>query len=119
MGQDAFSMPFAKSNDLNSIPTATGGIARLAFARLEEMGKNPTVVLSKAGLTSEAARDPAIRLEVQTQIKLLELAAEEAQDEWLGFHMACNYDLHEIGLCLLCDRVVASAFRRASKRRAV
>lgn len=112
-------MPFAKSNDLNSIPTATGGIARLAFARLEEMGKNPTVVLSKAGLTSEAARDPAIRLEVQTQIKLLELAAEEAQDEWLGFHMACNYDLHEIGLCLLCDRVVASAFRRASKRRAV
>jgi hypothetical protein len=56
------------------------------------------VILSKVGLTPEEARDPAIRLEVRTQIKLLELAAEEVQDEWLGFHLARSFDLREIGL---------------------
>ena len=82
----------------NSIPSATGGIARLACAQLDEMGKDPTVILSKVGLTPEVARDASIRLDVQTQIKLLELAAEEVQDEWLGFHLARSFDLREIGL---------------------
>jgi hypothetical protein len=86
-------MQFARSNGFNSIPSATGGIARLACARLDEMGKDPTVILSKVGLTREEARDPTIRMEVRTQIKLLELAAEEAQDEWLGFHLARSFDL--------------------------
>jgi AraC-like DNA-binding protein len=113
-----FSMPFAKSRDFNSIPTATGGIARLACARLEEMGKDPTVVLSKVGLTAEDARDPATRLEVRTQIKFLELAAEEAQDEWLGFHLACNYDLREIGLVyyvIASSHQLADALRNAER----
>src|SRR5258707_2088147 len=91
-------MQFARSSGFNSIPSATGGIARLACARLDEMGKDPTVILSKVGLTPEDARDPAIRLEVQTQIKLLELAAEELQDERLGFHLARSFDLRKIGL---------------------
>jgi len=64
-------MPIAKSDGFNSIPSATGGIARLACARLDKMGKDPTVILSKVGLTPEEARDPAVRLEVRTQIKLL------------------------------------------------
>jgi hypothetical protein len=60
------------------------------------MGKDPIVIFSKVGLTREEARDPAIRLGVRTQIKLLELAAEEALDEWLGFHLARSFDLREI-----------------------
>ena len=77
-------MPIAKSDGFNSIPSATGGIARLACARLNELGMDPAVILSEVGLTSEVARDPTIRLEVRTQIKFLELAAEKVQDEWLG-----------------------------------
>ena len=91
-------MPSIKSDGFNSIPSATGGIARLACARLDEMGKDPAVILSKVGLTPEDARDPAVRLEVRTQIKLLELAAEEVDDEWLGFHLASSFDLREKGL---------------------
>ena len=64
-------MPVAKSGGFDSIPTARGGIARLALARLEEMGKAPTAVLSKVGLAAKDAQDPAIRLEVRTQIKFL------------------------------------------------
>jgi hypothetical protein len=91
-------MKFKRSNGIKSIPSATGGIARLACARLDEIGKDPAVILAKVGLTREEARDPTIRLEVRTQIQLLELAAEAVQDEWLGFHLARSFDLREIGL---------------------
>ena len=91
-------MKFARSNGFNRIPSATGGIARLACAWLDEMGKDPIGILSKVGVTHKEARDPAIRLEARTQIKLLELAAEEVQDEWLGFHLARSFDLRKIGL---------------------
>ncbi len=111
-------MQFARSEGFSSIPSATGGIARLAFARLGEMGKDPAVILSKAGLTREEARDPAIRLEVRTQIKLLELAAEELQDEWLGFHLARSFDLREIGLVyyvMASSDQLADALRNAER----
>ncbi len=111
-------MQVARSSGFNSIPTATGGIARLACALLDEMGKDPTVILSKVGLTPEEARDPAIRLEVRSQIKLLELAAEEAQDEWLGFHLARSFDLREIGLVyyvIASSDQLADALRNAER----
>jgi AraC-like DNA-binding protein len=103
-------MQFARLNGLNRIPSATGGIARLACARLEELGKEPAVILSKVGLTPEEARDPSVRLEVRTQIELLKLAAEELQDDYLGFHLARNFDLREIGLVYY---VIASSDRLA------
>jgi AraC-like DNA-binding protein len=113
-----FPMQFARPSGFTSIPTATGGIARLACARLDEMGKDPTVILSKVGLTPEEARDPAIRLEVRSQIKLLELAAEEVQDEWLGFHLARSFDLREIGLVyyvIASSDQLADALRNAER----
>ena len=91
-------MHFARKEDFGSIPRATGGIARMACARLGEMGKDPAPLLAKAGMTAEEARNPAIRLEVRTQIRLLELAAGELQDDLLGFHLARSFDLREIGL---------------------
>ena len=91
-------MRFVRSGGIGSIPSATGGIARMACARMDETGKDAGLILAKAGVTPEQARDPAIRMEVRTQIRLLELAASELQDEWLGFHLARNFDLREIGL---------------------
>jgi AraC-like DNA-binding protein len=113
-----FAMQFARSSGFNSIPSATGGIARLACARLHEMGKDPTVILSKVGLTLEEARDPTVRLEVRTQNRLLELAAEEVQDEWLGFHLARSFDLREIGLVyyvIASSDQLADALRNAER----
>jgi AraC-like DNA-binding protein len=78
------------------------------------MGKDSTLILSKVGLTPEQARDPAIRLEVRSLIKLLELAAGELQDEWLGFHLARSFDLREIGLVYY---VIASSDRLADALR--
>jgi AraC-like DNA-binding protein len=95
---------------LSSIPTATGGIARLACARLREFGKDPGPILAKVGATAEQAYDDSIRLEVPKQIRILDLAAEELGDELLGFHLGRNFDLREIGLVYY---VIASSDRLA------
>ncbi len=89
---------FARPADLRSIPSATGGIARLACARMRDAGKGMSTMLSGTGLTAAQIDDPGLRLEVRTQIKVLDLAAQELQDECLGFHLARGFDLREIGL---------------------
>ena len=50
------------------------------------------------------------RLEVPKQIRILELASEELKDGLLGFHLARNFDLREIGLVYY---VIASSERLA------
>jgi len=81
-----------------SIPSATGAVARLACARLCQHGKNAEGIIAKVGARAEQVNDDAIRLEVPKQIRILELAAEELNDELLGFHLARDFDLREIGL---------------------
>src|SRR5258707_9123023 len=97
-------------NGFCSIPSATGGIARLACARLRELGKDVAAVLAEVGARPEQVNDDAIRLEVRKQIRILELASEELQDGLLGFHLARGFDLREIGLVYY---VVASSERFA------
>ena len=91
-------MVYSQPQRFHSIPSATGGIARLACARLHEHGKDIAPLLTKAGLTLEEANDPAVRLEVPAQIRFLELAAGALEDDLLGFHLAVSFDLREIGL---------------------
>src|SRR3954464_3959470 len=93
-----------------SIPSATGGIARLACARLRELGKDVAAVLAEVGAKPEQVNDDAIQLEVFKQIRILELAAEGLKDGILGFHLARNFDLREIGLVYY---VIASSERLA------
>jgi AraC-like DNA-binding protein len=57
-------------------------------------------------------------MEAQTQIKLLELAAEEVHDEWLGFHLARSFDLRAIGLVyyvMASSDKLADALRNAER----
>ena len=93
-----------------SIPSATGGIARLACARLRELGNDVAAVLAEVGARPEQVNDDAIRLEVPKQIRILELASEKLKDGLLGFHLARNFDLREIGLVYY---VIASSERLA------
>jgi len=103
---------------LGSIPSATGGIARLACARLREFGKDAAVVLAEAGATTEQAYDDAVRLDVHKQIRILNLAAEELSDELLGFHLGRNFDLREIGLIyyvIASSEQLSDALRNAER----
>ena len=103
-------MTSSQSARFYSIPSATGGIARLACARLRELGKDPTAILTKVRARPEQVYDDAIRLEVPKQIKILELVSEELQDGLLGFHLARSFDLREVGLVYY---VIASSERFA------
>jgi AraC-like DNA-binding protein len=102
----------------HSMPSATGGIARLVSARLREAGIELPPLLSRAGLTVEQIDNPNTRLEVQSQIKLLELAAEALHDDLLGFRLAQDYDLREIGLfyyVLASSEILADALHRTAR----
>lgn len=103
-------MPSSQPERFNSIPSATGAIARLACTRLRELGKDPAAVLTKVKAKPEQVYDDTIRLEVPKQIKILELASQELQDGLLGFHLARSFDLREVGLVFY---VIASSERFA------
>jgi AraC-like DNA-binding protein len=82
----------------HSMPSASGGIARLASARIRELGIQLLPLLSRAGLTVDQIDNRNARLKVRSQIKFLEFSAAASQDDFLGFHLARDFDLREIGL---------------------
>jgi Arabinose-binding domain of AraC transcription regulator, N-term len=82
----------------HSMPSATGGIARLVCSAVRGAGISLKPVLSKAGLTVEQIDNRNIRVTAGSQIRLLELAADALQDDLPGIHLARDYDLREIGL---------------------
>jgi AraC-like DNA-binding protein len=103
---------------LGALPTATGGIARLAHARLEEAGIEAQPLLTKAGLTAAQIKDPSVRINVQHQITFLNLAAKALRDDLLGFHLAQQLDLREIGLLyyvLASSESLGEALRRTAR----
>jgi AraC-like DNA-binding protein len=83
---------------LASIPMAGGGLSRLAIARLKSAGVPVAPLLKRVGLTPEAIADPEERLNVRSQIALLDEAAIALKDDRLGFTLARDFDPREIGL---------------------
>jgi len=109
-------------NRLASIPSATGGIARLACTVLSKAEKPLAPLLAAAGLTTAEINDASRRLEVKAQIKVLELAAEAVGDDLLGFHLARDFELGEIGLpyyVMASSESLAEALRNAERYSAV
>jgi AraC-like DNA-binding protein len=88
----------AGPESFRTIPSATGGIARFACAKLREQNRDVAEILARAGLTPKELDDPTVRLEAQAQLRVLDLAAEALDDDRFGFHLARSFDLREIGL---------------------
>jgi len=101
-----------------SLPSATGGIARLAYAKLKEAGVELEPLLMKAGLTLHQIEDSAARVRVRDQISFLNLAASVLQDNLLGFHLAQPPDLREFGFLyyvLASSEVLSEALQRGAR----
>jgi len=81
----------------HAIPTAAGGITRLAYARASEAGIDVKPLLKKADLREQQIENRDTRLDVPHQIRFLNLAARALNDELLGFHLAQHVDLRELG----------------------
>jgi len=103
---------------LGALPTAIGTITRLACARVQAAGIELEPLLRKAELTKQQIEDLGTRLNVQQQIRFLNLAANALQDEFLGFHLAQPPDLRELGLLYYVpasSETIGEALRRGAR----
>jgi hypothetical protein len=65
---------------------------------LRAAGLEPEALLSAAGLNSKQMDDPRSRIDVKAQINLLNIAADALKDDFLGFHLAREFEPREVGL---------------------
>lgn len=103
---------------LSSIPTATGGMARAAYARGVEAGLDIEPLLKKSGLSVQQVKNAHFRIAVENQIKFLNLMADAIPDEFLGAHLAECVDLRELGLLyyvLASSGTLGDALKRFSR----
>jgi AraC-like DNA-binding protein len=104
--------------DLTSIPTAQGGLSRLAIARLKSAGVPVEPLLKRAGLTPELIADPEERLSVRSQIALLDEVAIALKDGSLGFTLAREFDPRELGLLyyvMASSQTLGEALKRVAR----
>jgi AraC-like DNA-binding protein len=101
---------------MDRLPVASGGMSRLAYRRALIAGIDPEGQLQKAGLTRAQMENPRATIKVRDQIKFLNLIASALDDDFLGFHLAQECDLREIGLLyyvLSSSEILIDALQRA------
>jgi AraC-like DNA-binding protein len=98
MGKAAKSARRAKVRPLALQPDALGVATRLASGRLHEAGIVLKSLLRSAGLSVSQINRKDMRISVASQIRFLELAAKALKDPLLGFRLARDGELRQIGL---------------------
>jgi hypothetical protein len=83
---------------LASLPTASGGLSRLAANRLRRANIKLEPLLSRVALTIEQINDPEQRIDARRQIAFLETAAKSLNDVFLGLDLAEEFDCRDLGL---------------------
>src|SRR5262249_19428972 len=104
--------------DLDSIPTAGGGLSRLAIARLKSAGVPMAPLLRRVGLTPEVIADPEERLSVRSQVALLHEVAIALKDDRLGFTLARDFEPRELGLLyyvIASSQTLGDALKRVAR----
>ena len=99
---------------------AQGGLSRLAIARLKSAGVPVTPLLKRVGLTPELIADPKERLSVGSQIAFLDEAAKALKDDCIGFTLARDFDLRELGLqyyVMASSVTLGEALKRLARRK--
>ena len=103
---------------LASLPTASGGLSRLAATRVRRAHTKLKPLLSRAGLTIDMIEDPDQRIDARKQIAFLEIAAEALHDKFFGFSLAEDFDCKELGLLyyvMASSETLGAALERASR----
>jgi len=102
----------------DSLPTAGGGITRAAYAAAIKARLDVDGLLTQSGLTTSQVKDPEMRIPVRNQIRFLDAVAGALQDDFLGFHLAEQVELRELGLLyyvVASSDTLANALARASR----
>ena len=112
----------AKKTPLGSLPTATGGIARAAYARARRAQLDVGSLLKSAHLTERQIENPRFRMPVRSQIKFLNEVADKLPDPILGIHLAEGVDPREMGLlyyAIASSETLADALGRLARYSAI
>jgi AraC-like DNA-binding protein len=107
-----------KLQRLTQFPMASGGLMRLAYAYAIKQDLEVGPLLKKAGLTPQHVDNSALRLSVKSQIAFLNLVAGSVGDDLLGFHLAQDFDLREIGMLyyvMASSETLGDALQRATR----
>jgi hypothetical protein len=97
---------------------AQGGLSRLAVARLKSAGVPVAPLLKRVRLTPELIAQPEERLSVRSQIALLDEAAIALKDDCIGFTLARDFDLRELGLLyyvMASSQTLGDALKRVAR----
>ena len=108
----------SKAKRFGALPSAAGVLTRLACMRARAAGIELDPLLRQAGLTRRQVDDARLRISVQSQIKFLNIAANALRDEFLGAHLAWDFDLREIGLyyyVMASSETLGDALRRMER----
>jgi AraC-like DNA-binding protein len=100
------------------LPTAQGGLTRLAADRVRKAGIKLAPLLSGVGLTVEQIDDPDHRISVRHQIAFLEAAAQALNDDFLGLNLAREFDCRDLGLLyyvMESSDTLGEALKRAAR----
>jgi AraC-like DNA-binding protein len=103
---------------LDSLPSAMGLVARLAYRRARTRGIAVHSLLAKAGLTADLIEDQRSRLPVHRQIEFLNVVSDALEDDLLGFHLAQDFELRRGGLfyyVLASSNTLAEVFERGAR----
>ena len=114
--------PTRNTQRFSSIPTASGAITRVAYARAIEAGLDVEPLLKASGLSVRQVENSNFRIAVKNQIKFLNIVADALSDEFLGVHLAEGVDLRALGLIyyvLASSTTLGDALRRASRYSAI
>jgi len=99
-------------------PDALGVATRMAAGRVREAGIALAPLLRSAGLSVSQINKNDVRIGVASQIKFLELAAQALKDPLLGFRLALDADLRQIGLLYYAaasSQTLGEALERAQR----
>jgi AraC-like DNA-binding protein len=107
-----------KKARFSSLPTASGGIARAAFARALEARLEVEPLLKSCHLTPQQIKYSQFRISVKNQIQFLGVVADELPDPYLGIHVAEGVELREMGLVyyvMASSETLGDALRRLAR----
>jgi hypothetical protein len=100
---------------LASLPTASGGLSRLAANRVRRARAKLKPLLSRVRLTIDMIDQ---RIDARKQIAFLEIAAEALHDKFFGFSLAEDFNCKEFGLLyyvMASSETLGGALERASR----
>ena len=107
-----------KKARFSSLPTASGAIARAAYARALEARLEVEPLLKSSHLTPQQIKNSQYRIPVKNQIQFLSVVADELPDPYLGIHIAEGIELREMGLVyyvIASSETLGDALRRLAR----